>query len=430
MRSAGHSRFGELWRNGDFLKFWAGETISLFGAQVTLLALPLIAVLVLDSDSGEVGLLRFMQMLPYLLFSLLFGVIADGRRRRPLMIGANAVRAVMLGFVPLLALADLLNLGLLYVITFVVGLGAVMFDVCWLSYVPTLVKERNLLAANGRLGATSSAAEIGGPGLGGILVHLLSAPLALAVNAVSCLVSIASLLLIRAKEVVPPRRPEKRNVMKEAGEGIRWVFSDRKLRVLALLGCCYNFFTTFVDTVFLVYAVRELSLGADEIGIVLGFGGVGGLLGATVANPASRRFGLGKVYGASMLLAFSAWILIPLAGGPYAQILVMVIAAHFLTGFGMGVGNVISISVRQTVTPTALMARMNAAMRMLMHGVAAVGGPVGGYLGGLLGLHTALVIGAVAAILVVLPMLRSRIVRLRDISELSEERAAEATARE
>jgi MFS family permease len=384
-----------------------------------MLALPLTAVLVLDGDANEVGLLRLMQLLPYLLFALLFGAIADRRARRPLMIGSNAVRAVLIGLVPALAMLDQLNLVILYVITFGVGLGAVMFDVCWMAYVPTIVSNReHLIEANGKLGATSSTADIAGPGLAGTLVHWLTAPVALAANACSYLVSIVSLMLIRTKEEIPASTQEsRRHLLREAAEGLRWVAGNPILRVLAVLGASYNFFLTFIETVLLIYAVRTLSLGADGIGIILSAGAVGGLVGAMTANSVIRRVGIGKVYVGSVFVAFTAWILIPAASGPTPLVNGMLIAALFFTSVGIGMANVIVISLRQTVTPDRLMGRMTAAMRMLMFGVAAIGGPAGGFLASVVGLREALWIGAIASAIAVLPLFGSSIVRMRTLPE-------------
>lgn len=425
-------RFGELWGNTNFLKFWLGETVSLFGTQVAMLALPLTAVLVLNGDAGEVGLLRLMQLLPYLLFALVFGVIADKYPRRPLMIGANSVRAVLIGLVPLLAITGYLDINLLYVITFGVGLGAVMFDVCWMAYVPTIVTDRNhLIEANGKLGATSSTADIAGPGLAGTLVYLVTAPYALAVNAASYVVSIISLVSIRTKERITVANDEpKHNLFRDAVDGLRWVLGNSVLRVLAFLGSAYNFFLTFIETVFLIYAVRVLSLGPGGIGVVLSAGAVGGLVGAVMATTAIRRLGIGKVYVGSVFLAFSAWVLIPLAGGPQVLVMGMLISALFLTSIGIGMANVIVISLRQTVTPDRLMGRMTAAMRMLMFGVAAAGGPVGGLLAGVIGLHETLWVGAVASVLVVLPLFRSSITRMRTLPEPVSDAGAASPATE
>lgn len=408
-------RFGMLWSNGDFLKFWAGETVSLFGAQVSLLGLPLTAVLILHAGPEQLGLLRALQLLPYLFLALVFGIMTDRRTRRPLMIAANGSRAVLIGLVPVLAATHHLRIGLLDAIALCAGIGAVLFDVCWLSYIPAIVTDRSLLVeANSKLGTSSAAAEVTGPGITGALVQMLTAPSALAVNACSYLVSVVSLLTIRTSETVPAVADEdKRSLLRDVREGLSWVFGNEYLRVLALLGASYNFFLTFIETDFLVYATRSLSMKPSAVGIILSVGGVGGLLGAMLASAAIGRSGLGPAYSASVLVAFSAPILIPLAAGPRFAVGAMLATAFFLTSSGIGMANVIVISLRQAVTPQVLMGRMNACMRMLMYGVAALGAPVGGVLAVWLGLRGALWVAGAASILVVAPLLRSKIPRLK-----------------
>ncbi|MBO4164716.1 MFS transporter [Micromonospora antibiotica] len=412
------SRTGLWWQNRDFRLFWIGETVSMVGTQVTALALPLTAILVLDSSTEQVGLLRMAQLLPYLLLSLLFGALADRMPRRPLMVGANAVRLVLIGLVPILAVTGQLSLGWLYVVTAGVGVAAVMFDVCWVSYVPTIVADHTrLIEANSRIGAADAAAHIGGPGLAGVLVNILTAPIALVVNAASYAVSIAMLLQIRAREVKPERSDTPRNLRAELGEGLRWVFGNPLLRILAILGACYNFFLMFIQTVFLVYAVRELSLSTAVIGGILSSGAVGGLIGAASAQAAARRFGVGRVYVACASVSFSSWIVVPAAGGPPVVLTAVLVAVFLVSAVAMGATNVIVVSLRQTLTPDTLMARMNAVMRMLMLGVAALGGPVGGGLATVIGLRPALWVAAGASILAFVVFFPRRILHLTELPE-------------
>src|SRR6266446_20283 len=163
------TRRASLWQNRDFVQFWSGETLSLYGTQITILALPLTAVLVFHAGARELGLLRFLELLPYPAFSLLFGVWVDRSRRRPLMLGANFARMILLALVPILAAAGQLNLVSLMVITFAVGAASVLFDVSWMSYVPTLIRDRRyLVEANTKLGITASSADVAGPGLAGV----------------------------------------------------------------------------------------------------------------------------------------------------------------------------------------------------------------------------------------------------------------------
>ncbi|MFD0382289.1 MFS transporter [Streptomyces stramineus] len=196
-----------MWRNGDFLRFWLGETLSLLGTQVTNLALPLTAIVAFDATDEQVGVLRFLQLVPYLGLALVFGVWVDRARRRRIMLGANLVRAVLLALVPVLYWTDTLSLASLLVIACAVGVASVLFDVSWMSYVPTLVRDpRHYVEAGAKMGMSSSAADVAGPGLAGVLIGALTAPVALIVDAFSYLVSLISLLLIRTPE--PRPRPD------------------------------------------------------------------------------------------------------------------------------------------------------------------------------------------------------------------------------
>jgi MFS family permease len=407
-----------LWRDADFLKFWSGEAISLFGMQVTLLALPLIAVLVFEVGPEQVGLLRALELIPFLLLALPLGVWVDRVRRRPVMILANASRAVLIGLIPILYEAGQLHLSVLYVIAFLVGIGAVLFDVSWMSYIPVLVRERQqLMAANSRLAATHAAADVAGPGIGGVLVQVLTAPVALAVNAVSYAVSVVTLLAIRTPEPPPPDRADRRSLGAELRDGLRWVFGNPLLRTVTLLGAAYNFFFTFVQTVFLVYAIRTIGLSPGILGLVLSFGGIGGLLGASFAGRLTRLAPIGRVYLCAAVVAFVAPVLIPLAGGPELATIAVLCFAFGVGTAGIGVANVVGISLRQTVTPPRLMARMNAAVRTLLYGLGAAGAPAGGYIAVALGLRPALVVAAVGSVLVMLPVFRSSVVALRALPE-------------
>lgn len=405
-----------LWRNPDFLKFWFGETLSLYGSQVTLLALPLTAVLVFDAGAQQVGLLRFLQLVPYLAFALVFGVWVDRVRRRPVMIGANVVRMVLIALVPLLAVLDLLTLPVLLALAFGIGTVSVLFDVSWMSYVPSLIKDRkHLVEANSKLAVTSSSADAAGPGVAGVLIGALTAPVAMAVDAVSYLFSVISLALIRTPEPPPPPATTKRRLLPELAEGIRWVFGDVYLRFLAFVGAFCNFFMIAMGTVFLVYAVREKSVSPAELGLILSFGAVGGLSGSVVSGWLIRRFPLGQVYFGSLTLVFLSPLLIPLAGGPKLLAYGMFVASMFLAYVGLAVSNVLIMSLRQTVTPRSLMGRMNAAMRTLMFGGGALGGPVAGLVAGVIGLHSALWLIGLCSAAMLVPVYFSPVTGLREM---------------
>lgn len=405
-----------LLRKPDFVKFWVGEGVSQFGTQVTVLALPLTAILVLNAGPFQVGVIRFLELIPYLAFALLFGVWVDRLRRRPIMIVANVARLIMIGLVPILASLDQLNLPILMVLTFGVGSFSVLFDVTWMSYVPTLVQDRELLVqANSMLGATSSAAETAGPGIGGALVGVFTAPIAMAVDAASYLVSLISLLLIRLPEPTPSPAQARRSIRAELAEGLRWVFRNRYLRVIAAVGAASNFFTTAIVAMFVLYAVRDAGLKPGTLGLVLSIGAAGGLIGALMSGRVVRRLTVGRTYVVGLSVTFLSPLIIPAASGSEIVLSAMFAGAFFLMYFGMGMTNVVVLTLRQIVTPERMLGRMNAAMRMLMFGLAALGGPFGGLIGSLTSLRIALWVSAIGAALILVPLILSPVARLRQM---------------
>ncbi|MFJ8756527.1 MFS transporter [Streptomyces cyaneofuscatus] len=411
-----------LWHNRDFLVFWVGEGLSLYGTQIANLALPLTAVLVFQVGPEQLGMLRFAQLVPFLALALVFGVWVDRVRKRPVMLGANIVRMVLIGLVPLLYHFGLLTLPLLYVLAFGVGTAAVLFDVSWMSYVPVLVKDkRSLLEANTKLNATLSSADVAGPGIAGTLVTAFSAPAAMAANAFSYALSVISLLLVRAPEPDPPPRTAKRQLRAELAEGLRWVFGNRWLRAIGLIGCSCNFFLTMVQSLFLLYAVRDKELSAATVGFVMGAAAVGGLLGALIAGMVVRRLSVGTAYRVSVSVIFLGPLLIPAAGGPSWLLVGLFVASFFLEYFGSSISNVIIVSLRQSITPQPLMGRMTAAMRMLLYGGGALGGPVGGLLAGVLGLHAALWVAGVLSAAMLVPIILSPVGKLRTMPTGPEE---------
>lgn len=404
-----------LWRNRDFITFWSGETLSLFGEQVTFLALPLTAVIALGSGPEQLGVLRFLQMIPYLLFGPLAGVWIDRHRRLPAMLGANLTRMILIGLVPVLAAVGRLDMPVLLIITFGVGSAAVLYDVSWMSFVPDLVRDPGyLVEANAKLGMSQSAATAAGPGLAGALVSLLTAPIAVAANAATYLASATSLLLIRTTEQ-RPRPAERPKLTRDLIEGLRFVAGNRYLRAVALVGGLCNFFVSANQPIFILYAVRYRQFPASALGLVLSVGAVGGVLGALLAAGLVRRFRPGYVYIASLTLAFAAPLIMPAATGPKTLTGVEFTLAYFLSFLGVSIVNVLILSLRQTITPAALMGRMNAAMRAVMFGLGALGGPAAGLAATVMGVHDALWLSTIAGTAFLATVFTSPVSRLRAI---------------
>lgn len=406
-----------LRQNRNFAKFWFGETVSLFGVRVTFLALPLTAVLVLGANVQQLGLLWFVFFLPYLVVALPFGLLIDRRPKRPLMIIANIARASLVGLVPLLAVLDLLTMPALLGITFGIGVATVLFEICLQSYVPLIVAREHLVAANGRVGASMSAAESAGPGVGGLLVQLLTAPFALVANAVSYLVSVWSLWSIRVSE--PPPAKTGRNIRREIADGLRFIIRDPYLRPVMIGGAAYNFFYVFNEALFVIFAVHILHFSPGLIGLVMALGAVGGVLGAAIASSLVRRFPFGRVYLAGELVSVCGPVLVAAASGPMVVAAVLVTTGFFLRHSGSALGNAASMTLRQTVTPTELLGRMNAGMRMIMWGPQTVGALAAGLIGGLIGIRAGLWVAAVGTLLSALPIALSRIPRLRELASIA-----------
>lgn len=381
-----------LWAHGDFLRLWAGDSISQFGNQISALAIPLIAVLTLHASPFAVGMLTAAGQAPSLLFSLIAGAWIDRFRRRPVLIGANLGSAATLALLPIAALFDALNVPLLCAVAFVAGTLGLAFDLAYTSYLPLLVGREHLVEANGKLEASASIAQVGGPGLAGVLVGVLTAPFAVLLDALSFLVSAFSIAKIGAPEPPPARANREATVRAEIAEGLRYVASNRVLRGLAGSSGTTKFFASGFFAVYLLYMSRDLNLGATTIGLILATGGAGAFIGALLARPMLNRLGLGgALIGATLLFGITG-LLIPLAALAPRIALPMVVASEFLQWLFAVAYAVNAISLRQSIVPNRMQGRVNGAYRFVTLGANPPGAAVGGVLGGLIGLQGTLVV--------------------------------------
>jgi MFS family permease len=405
------------WRNRDFLLFLLGESTSLMGTQVSDFALPLTAIYLFHMGAQGVGLLRGAQLVPYLALSLLVGVWVDRRRRRPLMLLANAVRFTAVASVPLLHLLGVLHAPALYVAALVAGCAAVVFDLSSMSFMPGLVRgRRNLVQANGIIGVSTYAASTAGPAAAGFLVNLLTAPIAMAVDAGSYVVSMLTLWKLRPQEMTKDSG-RGRSLRRELDEGLRFVFGHQHLRPLAFVGGAFNFFSVSVISMFMVYAATTLHMNPSRIGLVLSVAAIAGVAASMGAKRLLARYPLGAVYFASVATAFVGPVVIAAASGPAILVFTMLAAGCALMSAGNGVSGVVVLSLRQTITPDHLLGRMNAGFRTVLHGGGALGGPVGGALAVVAGVHGALWVLAVCAILMVGAVALSPVSRLATMPE-------------
>lgn len=417
---------GGLWQHPDFLRLWAGQTISQFGSQISALALPLVAIIILDASAFQVALLGTVELLPFLLFTLPAGVWVDRLRRRPLLVIGDLGRAAALVSVPIAYAAGALAMWQLYVVGFAVGTLTVLFDVAYQSYLPSLVRRDQLVEGNSRLELSQSAAQLSGPAVAGGLVSIITAPWAVLVDAVSFLASALFVLGIRTREELPEREPEapRPAMLPELKEGFRFVFTDARLRALTASTAIFNFFTSLMFAVYLVFAVRTLGLSPGVIGLVFSMGNVGWLLGAVAAGRLSARVGIGMSIVASGVVSGAGLLLVPLA--PASAPIPFLVAGGVLTSLGVVVWRIAQVSLRQAITPDRMLGRVNSVSRFAMWGIMPLGSLLGGAVGSTVGLRPTMWIGAVGATLCVVPVLLSPVRSLREVPELP----AEAPVRE
>ncbi len=422
---------GSVLHNRDFLKLWAAETISQFGSQISLLALPVVAVVLLDATPFEVALLGTIEFLPFILFSLPAGAWVDRLRRRPILIIGDVGRAAILLSVPIAYALGMLTIWQLYLVGFVAGTLTVFFDVAYQSYLPSLVERDQLIDGNGKLEISRTLAQTAGPALGGGLIGVVTAPVAILADAISYVGSALFVVAIRREEPRPdPHRDEhgrqRGSLAGEVRDGLRYVLGNRYLRGIAACTATGNLFNNIALATFIVYAVRELGLEPAVIGIVLGLGNIGALVGAVTADRIRRAIGLGPAIVASSALAFPGLVL--LAAAPPSGPIPFLIASGLLTGFSMVVYNINQVSFRQAITPAPMQGRMNATMRFIVWGTIPIGQLVGGVIATAVSIPAALWIGAFGAALAVIPLLITPVHTLRDMPEPMEADDAPAAA--
>lgn len=415
---------GGLWAHGDFLRLWSAQTISTLGTQVTLLALPLTAILVLDATPLEVALIGAFEVVPFVLFALPAGVWIDRLPRRPILVVSDLGRAAILLSIPVAYWLDALTLPHLYVVGFLAGVAAVFFDVSYLSYLPSLVGRAQLGDANGKLEATRSATQVGGPGAAGALVGVLGAPVAILLDAISFALAALLIVRIRRPDVRPEVRPMTLRALRgEIREGVSYVLRQPFLRVLTLTTGSWNLFAHMGFGVYLVFLVRELGLTPGRVGLLIALGQVGAVVGAMTAARVARRFGLGRTLVATSLVSAASFALVPLAPAGRPE---PVIVASMLIGSGFGmIFNVNQLTFRQAITPERLQGRMNSVVRLMYWGGIPAGFALGGVLAGAIGLRETLFLSAGLATAAFLPLLLHPIRRLQGIPESAPERPEE-----
>lgn len=354
---------GLLRSDRDFRWYWSGQTLSFAGSQVTATALPLVAALTLHEGPGGVSLVATAGFLPNLVLPLLVGHWLEGRGKRAVMVVVDVLRAAALLTVPIAFAAGALTMGLLVAVAFVVGVGSVFFEVGGFAYVPTLVPRERLSQANRAMQGSSTIAQVGGPGLAGLLVQGFGAPVALLVDAASY---VASVIGISAA-----RRPEPAVHERRTGrlrDGLTLIFNDRYLRPLTVHAALFNAAAQIFVVNLVVWSVRENHVSPGLYGVALSAGGVGAFLGTMLALRLADRLGFGRAFLASVTVSCGVPLLtvaLPWTGSPLGYGLAVV---QLVAGVGLGSANVLSTTLRQTVIPPGRLARTNGAYRSINFG--------------------------------------------------------------
>jgi MFS family permease len=407
---------GGLWRHADFLKLWSAETISQFGSNVSQIALPLVAVIVLHASAFQVAVLSTIDFLPFLLFTLPAGVWVDRLARRPIVVIADLGRALTLGSVPFAAAVGHVTLAQLYIVGFVTGTLTVFFDVSYQSILPSLVERDQLVEGNSKLEISRSAAQIGGPGIGGLLVRAFTAPYAVLADAISYLWSAFFLFAIRRREIVPERAADAPSMRRELIDGLKYLLRHRYWRPISMSTATFNFFGNVGGALLIVYAVRRLHMSPLELGVTFALSNFGALGAAVLANKIGSRLGIGRTIILGDFFGAFPLVLVPLA--PVSFPIPFIVAAFTLSGFGIVLYNVTAISLTQSLTPERLLGRVNASRRFIVWGTIPLGSLVGGALAATVGLRPTLFVGALGCTLALLPLSLSAV---RSIKELPTE---------
>lgn len=404
-----------LRENRDFRRFWIGQSVSLFGDQITLIALPLTAVLALHANAARMGYLTTAALIPNLLFSLHAGAWVDRLgRRRDVMLAADIARALLISSIPVAYAFGHLTFWQLYVVAFLTGTASVFFFVAYGALFGVTVGREDYVAANSLLNGSRAASFVGGPSIGGVLVQLLRGPWALLADGVTFLFSAAFLRRMQVDE--PAGDNEGRAVL----TGARWLARSPVMRAELGATATINFFNFVFFTLFILFATRSLHVHPAALGLVLGAGAVGGVLGSLVTARISRRIGVGPAFALGCILFPAPLLLIPAAAGPRWLILFCLFASEFGSGLGVMILDITAGSITASLVPARLRARVSGAFMVVNYGVRPLGTITGGLLGSWLGLRPTLWIATAGACAGILWLLPSPIMKLRELPEVTE----------
>jgi MFS family permease len=405
--------FGGLLRQHDFRQLFTASAISQVGTQLTGLALPVLAVRVLDANAFEMGVLGACEFLAFLVIGLPSGAWVDRWRKQRVLVLNDVIRGLALVSLPVAWVADALTLGQVFVVATVMGVCTVFFDVADQSYLPDIVDTDDIGEGNAKLQATQSVAMLGGPAIAGVLIKIIGAPFTILIDAVSFLGSAFFVRRIRHVDTPPPRE-DRRPLVEEVREGLSFVLKDPLLWRITMCTSVSNLFSSMSGALLILFCIRDLGLDEGHIGIAMGLGAAGGLVGALLTPRINQVIGEGRTIPVSSVFWVTAGVLLPLAGTVIPPMLALIVSSLFFT-FSVVVYNVTQVSFRQRLCPRPLLGRMNASIRFLVWGVMPIGGLLGGVIGQAYGARAVFWIAFVGGIVAALPVVFSPLVRMRDL---------------
>lgn len=411
----------------EFRKLWAGQAISVVGSNITLLALPLTAALTLSATPQQMGLLTAAGWLPILLFSLFAGAWSDRLPRKPVLIISDVARALILGTIPLAAVLGVLSIAHVLVAAFLAGSMTVLFRAAYTPFIPSLVARDDLVDANARLALNESVARVAGPSLGGLLVQLVTAPIAILADALSFVASAVAIASIRVHEAEADRSARS-GIWSEIGEGMKVVVSNRFIRSVTIIALIFNVAITTGEAIFILYATRTLGLDGALLGAVYTVGGLSSVAGTTLVRRTTSRFGIGPSMVGSIVLVGGGWALVLLAGGPPIVAAAFLAGRGVLTAFGAAVFNVTTATVFQAAIPVRMQGRVGGAGQLLGLGLTPLAALGGGWLGDHVGLWNTLAISLAGQLVGVAYVIGSPLRWIRTMRDLEGDMGPPAAA--
>lgn len=409
-----------LWQNTDFLKLWGAYSTSGLGTQLASLAYSMTAVITLQASAMQVGFVRAAGPAAAGLFGLFAGVVIDRVRRKPLLILSDIGRAILALIIPVAFILGFLRIELLYVAAFFMGMLSILADVGVMAYIPALVKKDELIEGNSKFAATDSVTIIAGTGTSGLLIQVLTAPIAIIVDAVSFILSALLLVTIKGEGNLIVEKTERQSVLKDIAEGLRFVYHNRILRPLTQELALHFYFIFIFIPIFDLYAIRELGFEPVLLGLVISMIGVGFMVSALAVKRITARVGIGPaMIGGALLSAISVFMM-PLQGNSKAATVAILVLAHLLLAIGIQTSGINLMSLRQAITPDRLQGRMNASFRFVNVCMMMLGSLTAGILGETIGLRATIMVAAAGLLLPFLRLLFSPVRSLRELPAVIE----------